>query len=57
LEDLEVTIRIMTITGKVVKTIVKTINTPGNRSDNTRWDGKDEYGARLGRVYISGNWW
>jgi hypothetical protein len=53
LEDLQVTIRIMTITGKVVKTIVKTINTPGNRSDDTRWDGKDEYGARLGRgVYL-----
>ncbi len=52
-EDLQVTIRIMTITGKVVKTIVKTINTPGNRSSETEWDGRDEYGARLGRgVYL-----
>ena len=52
-EDLRVTIRIMTITGKVVKTIVKTINSPGNRSSETEWDGRDEYGAQLGRgVYL-----
>jgi hypothetical protein len=52
-EDLLVTIRIMTITGKVVKTIVKTINSPGNRSSETEWDGRDEYGAKLGRgVYL-----
>ena len=52
-EDLTVTIRIMTITGKVVKTIVKTINSPGNRSSETEWDGRDEFGAKLGRgVYL-----
>jgi flagellar hook assembly protein FlgD len=37
----------------VVKTIVKTINSPGNRSSETEWDGRDEYGAQLGRgVYL-----
>ncbi len=52
-EDLLVTLRIMTITGKVVKTIVKTINSPGNRSSELEWDGRDEYGAKLGRgVYL-----
>lgn len=52
-EDLRVRITVMTITGKTVKTIVKTINTPGNRSFDIEWDGRDEYGARLGRgVYL-----
>jgi hypothetical protein len=52
-EDLQVTIRVMTITGKVVKTIAKTINTPGNRSDEIEWNGRDDYGAQLGRgVYL-----
>jgi flagellar hook assembly protein FlgD len=52
-EDLQVTIRVMTITGKVVKTIGKTINTTGNRSDEIEWNGRDEYGGQLGRgVYL-----
>jgi hypothetical protein len=52
-EDLRVLIRIMTITGKNVKTLVKTINTPGNRSCDIEWDGRDDFGERLGRgVYI-----
>ena len=52
-EDLQVTIRVMTITGKVVKTIAKTINTPGSRSDEIEWNGRDDYGAQLGRgVYL-----
>jgi hypothetical protein len=52
-EDLQVTVRIMTITGKVVKTIVQTINTPGNRFDGIEWNGIDEYGSKLGRgVYL-----
>ena len=52
-EDLRVRIRVMTITGKSVKNIVKTINTPGNRSCDIDWDGLDEYGDRLGRgIYI-----
>jgi hypothetical protein len=52
-EDLQVTIRVMTITGKVVKTIAKTINTAGNRSDEIEWNGRDDYGAQVGRgVYL-----
>lgn len=52
-EDLRVRITVMTMTGKTVKTIVKTINTTGNRSFDIEWDGLDEYGARLGRgIYL-----
>ena len=52
-ENLLVTIRIMTISGKVVKSIYQTINTPGNRSCDIEWDGKDDYGDKVGRgVYI-----
>lgn len=53
MEELQVSIRVMTITGKLVKTIVKTINTPGNRSDEIEWDGRDDYGTKLARgVYL-----
>lgn len=52
-ENLLVTIRIMTISGKVVKSIYQTINTAGNRSFDIEWDGKDDYGDKIGRgVYI-----
>jgi hypothetical protein len=52
-EDLQVTIQVLTITGKTVKTISRTIRTDGNRSDDIEWDGLDDHGARLGRgVYI-----
>jgi flagellar hook assembly protein FlgD len=43
----------MTITGRVIKTIQQTIVSTGNRSAEIEWDGKDEYGDKLGRgVYI-----
>ncbi len=52
-EDLRVTIQVMTITGKVVKTILKTINNEGNRSIELEWDGRDDYGDKLARgVYL-----
>ncbi|MGE5107636.1 MAG: type IX secretion system sortase PorU [Sphingobacteriales bacterium] len=52
-ENLLVTIRIMTISGKVVKSIYQTINTQGNRSCEIEWDGKDDYGDKAGRgVYL-----
>jgi hypothetical protein len=51
--DLAVKIEIFTVTGKLIKTISETINTPGNRSNEIEWDGKDDYGAKLGKgVYI-----
>ncbi len=52
-EDLLVQVQIYTITGRVIKSIEKTINTPGNRSSELEWDGKDEFGDRVSRgVYL-----
>lgn len=52
-EDLRVELRIMTVTGRIVRTLSQTIRNDGNRSDDLEWDGLDDYGARLGRgVYL-----
>lgn len=52
-ENLRVNIRIMTITGKVIKFIQQTINTTGNRSTEIEWDGKDDFGDKISRgVYL-----
>jgi hypothetical protein len=52
-EELQVSIQVMTVSGKLVKTIVKTIKNEGTRSSEIVWDGRDDYGGRLGRgVYI-----
>ncbi len=50
---LKITIQIFTISGKVVKTIQKNVTCEGFRPEGVEWDGKDEYGDKLGRgVYI-----
>jgi hypothetical protein len=50
---LDVSIQVMTISGRVIKTIRQTVISDGNRSAEIEWDGKDEYGDRPGRgVYI-----
>ncbi|MGQ0740114.1 MAG: type IX secretion system sortase PorU [Bacteroidota bacterium] len=52
-QPLQVLIQIMTISGRVVKSISRTVLTEGNRSDNIEWDGRDDYGDKLGRgVYL-----
>lgn len=51
--DLAVKIEIFTIAGKLIKTISQTINTPGNRSNDIEWDGRDEFGQKTGKgVYV-----
>lgn len=51
--DLSARIDIYTVSGKRIKTLTKTINTPGNRSIELDWDGRDEWGAKIGRgVYL-----
>jgi hypothetical protein len=51
--DLYVKVEIFTISGKLIKTITQTINTTGNRSNEMLWDGRDEYGSKVGRgIYI-----
>jgi hypothetical protein len=50
---LKVTIQIYTITGKAVKTIQQSITCEGFKPQGIEWDGKDDYGDKLGRgVYI-----
>ena len=52
-QDLFVQIHIFSLTGRVVKTIEKTINTNGNRSWEVDWDGRDDFGDKIGRgVYV-----
>ncbi len=52
-EELNVRVDIFSIAGRQIKTLVKAINTEGNRSMEVEWDGRDEYGERVGRgVYI-----
>jgi hypothetical protein len=52
-QNLQVKVQVFTVTGKVVKTIKQTINDAGNRSCEVEWDGRDDYGDKLGRgVYL-----
>jgi hypothetical protein len=52
-QDLQVRLQVFTLTGRVIKMFQKTINTAGNRSNDLEWDGRDEYGDKVGRgVYI-----
>jgi flagellar hook assembly protein FlgD len=46
-------VEIFTVSGKQIKTLSKTINTTGNRSIELMWDGRDEWGEKVGRgIYI-----
>ncbi len=50
---LKVCIQIYTVSGKMVKTIQKTVLCEGFKPEGIEWDGKDDYGDRLARgVYI-----
>jgi Peptidase family C25 len=52
-EPLEVQVQILTITGKLVKTINQTVVTDGFLSKEISWDGRDDFGDRIGKgVYI-----
>jgi hypothetical protein len=51
--DLAAKVDVFTVSGKRIKTITQTINTPGNRSLELTWDGRDELGEKVGRgVYL-----
>ena len=51
--NLETKIDIFTVSGKLVKTIFRNVNTFAFRSEGISWDGRDEYGDKLARgVYI-----
>lgn len=52
-EPLEAQVQVMTITGKVVWSKNQIITTDGFLSREIKWDGKDDFGDRLGKgVYI-----
>ncbi|MFM9825412.1 type IX secretion system sortase PorU [Flavobacterium sp.] len=52
-EDLEVQVQVMTITGKVVWTKNQTIRNEGFLSREITWDGKDDFGDKIGKgVYV-----
>ncbi|WP_343588755.1 type IX secretion system sortase PorU [Flavobacterium sp.] len=52
-EPLEVQVQVMTITGKVVWTKNQTVTTEGFLSREITWDGRDDFGDRIGKgVYI-----
>ena len=52
-EPLEVQVQVMTITGKIVWTKNQTIITDGFLSREITWDGKDDFGDRIGKgVYV-----
>jgi len=46
-QTLDIKISVMTVTGKVVKTILQTVNAEGFRIDPIAWDGLDDYGDKL----------
>jgi flagellar hook assembly protein FlgD len=51
--NLDVLIQVFTVSGKHVKTIEADILTTGYRSEPIVWDGKDEYGDKIGKgVYV-----
>ena len=52
-EPLDIQVQIITITGKVVKTINQSVTTEGFLSREISWDGKDDFGDKIGKgVYI-----
>ncbi|MDX1461810.1 MAG: type IX secretion system sortase PorU [Marinirhabdus sp.] len=52
-EPLEVQVQVFTVTGKVVWTKSQTITTDGFLSRDIVWDGRDDFGDRIGKgVYV-----
>ena len=52
-EPLDVQVQILTITGMLVKTINQQVVTEGFLSREIKWDGKDDFGDRIGKgVYV-----
>jgi flagellar hook assembly protein FlgD len=52
-QPLQVQVQIMTITGRTVRSFSQVMVTNGNRSAEIQWDGRDDYGDKLGRgVYL-----
>ncbi len=51
--EMDIVIQIQSVSGKLVKTISKTIQASGYRIDGIQWDGKDDFGNDLANgVYL-----
>ena len=52
-EPLEVQVQIFSISGKIIKTLNRTVQTTGSLSRSITWNGLDDFGKRIGKgVYI-----
>lgn len=52
-EPLQVQVQILSVAGRIVKTINQTVVNEGFNSRDLNWDGKDDYGNKVGKgVYI-----
>lgn len=52
-EPLDVQVQVFTVTGKVVKTINQSVSTDGFLCRDIKWDGRDDFGDRIGKgVYV-----
>ena len=50
---LDVQIQVFTVSGKLVKSINKRVHSEGFRSEGIVWNGRDDYGEKIGRgVYV-----
>jgi flagellar hook assembly protein FlgD len=49
---MSVQVQILTVTGKLIKTISRNVTCEGYRYDDIEWDGKDDYGDKIGREFI-----
>lgn len=50
---LETQVEVFTVTGRLVKTINKTVETRGFRTEGIPWDGRDDFGDQLAKgVYV-----
>ena len=52
-DDLNVSVQIFSVSGKLVKNIVEFVHSDGFRVNNIAWDGLDDYGDAIGKgVYV-----
>lgn len=52
-DDLNVSVQIFSVSGKLVKNIVEFVHSDGFRVNNIPWDGLDDYGDAIGKgVYV-----
>jgi len=52
-QELDVILQVFTVSGRLIRTIERTMITAGYRSDPVEWDGRDDAGDKIGRgVYL-----